>query len=62
MNSKLVLPLRQQRLAFAENDLWDKLPQDVQVKSQHHLSRLLAAIMNHDRSERKDEDERKDTL
>ena len=62
VTSKLVLPLRQQRLAFAENDLWDKLPQDMQVKCQHHLSRLLATIINHDRSERKHEDERKDTL
>jgi hypothetical protein len=57
-----VLPLRQQRLAFADADLWDKLPQDVQVKSQQHLSRILATIINHDRNERKHENEREDSL
>lgn len=57
---KLAWPLRQPRLPFAEDDHWGKLPQDAQVKCRQQLSRILAAIVNHDRNERKSEDERED--
>jgi hypothetical protein len=61
VNTNLVLPRRQLRLAFAESDLWGQLPQDVQVKCQQQLSRILTAIITDDRSERERDHEREDS-
>jgi hypothetical protein len=54
--------LRQLRLAFAEGDLWKKLPLDVQAKCQEHLSQLMATIVIHEHRERRRDNERQDSL
>lgn len=54
------LPPHQQWLAFAKDDFWEKLPQEVQVQCHEYMTRLLIAAMSHDQQERNRQDERKD--
>lgn len=50
----------QQRLAFARDDLWEKLPQDVREKCHAYVCRLLTQVTIHERQERKHQNERED--
>lgn len=54
--------LRQQRLAFAQDDFWEKLPAEVHLQCQEHVRRMLMMAMAHDGEERSGHDEREDSI
>lgn len=51
---------RQQRLAFAGDELWEKLPRDVRERCHAYVCRLLTQVTVQDQQERKRQDERED--
>lgn len=60
MRHPLQLPMRQQRLAFAEDDTWEKLPEDRQAECLQHLVQLMKEVVVLERHTKGESDERQD--
>jgi hypothetical protein len=60
--SQTPLPVRprQQKLAFARNDLWEQLPQTVHEECQQLLQQILVKVLCHPKPEGSLDDERED--
>jgi hypothetical protein len=53
-------PPRQQKLAFAVDEVWLRLPNDVREKCAERVTRLLQAAIETERQARRESDERQD--
>jgi hypothetical protein len=55
-------PPAQQKLAFARDETWGKLPSTTQAECVTRLVQMLHAVMIHERETRRDADERQDSI
>jgi len=53
-------PPRQRKLAFAVDEVWPRLPNDVRDKCAERVTRLLQAAIETERQVRRESDERQD--
>jgi hypothetical protein len=61
MHKDPMLPPRQQSLAFAEDEVWQRLPSDVRSQCHERIAQLVEAVMHAARQERSHGDEREDS-
>jgi len=54
------LPPRQQSLAFAEDDVWQKMPREVREQCHERIAQLLESVIEVERQERSNGNERQD--
>jgi hypothetical protein len=55
-------PMRQQRLAFAQDDMWEKLPLDRQAECLRRLIQLVRQVVVYERQTGGESDERQDPV
>lgn len=54
-------PMRQQRLAFAQDDTWEKLPEDRRAECLRRLVQLVREVVLYERQNEGASDERQDS-
>lgn len=63
MRKKQALPSpRQQKLSFAKDEVWSKLPDAARQTCQEQIIRLLATALSKEREPRRNDDERQDSI
>lgn len=63
MRKKQILPPpRQQKLSFAKDDVWPKLPDAARQMCQEQIVRLLTTALTEEREPRRNDDERQDSI